>query len=186
MRTISPLSRAAAVLVCGLVAAGCCSRRYDIMVSADEGLRDATGAMPSIEVHVVGVNRLEYSKWYSYSMGDYWLPGDPFRRDADKHVMKFGQGLPLSQTLDRNDPIWRRWEARKPNCVFVLAFLHGFGAEDDQAGSADPRRLILPLDCACWENPKIKLLVRSSGVRCLTVPKTTDQRCIESPDGFKN
>lgn len=155
------------LLVSGVsVFAGGCS--HDIRVVLDEsdaGLRDAQGALKSIEVNIVGVSWAELTKWEGKSMSAYWEPGDQLRQSADKIVMTFGEGKPTSQTLKSDDPIWKKWEAGYFKSVLILANLPGI---KDQQGEADPRRLILGTKRMgaykdIW-NVDVKVLLRSGGM----------------------
>ena len=156
-----------AAMLFGLFAGGC---NFTVVCSLDEGFRDAQGEMPSVEVHIVGVNDTEFEQWSSMSMTEYWRK-PPISPEIYK--MKFGKGLPNPQTLKSTDPIWNRWAKKKYKSLFVLADLPV--AIEDQPGDADPRRLILPSDPTKhqWNAWTIRLLIKKppSGITCLNPPK---------------
>ena len=162
------------VMILAAFAAGCHGMgRYNVVVSCDEKLRNA-----SVMVDLVGVNESEYDQWYHYPMSKYWSPRDRMREDAPRFEMKFGQGLPDSQTLSKKDPAWDPWNKKLARHLFVLADLSGVG--DDQLGNVDPRRKILPLSKTRWRwkyfywpvKQDIQILIKPSGVSVVTPAKS--------------
>jgi hypothetical protein len=153
-----------------IFSAGCSTlprpRAYNIEIELDPAL--ATG---SNQVDLIGANSADLPKWSSYSMTDYWRADDAKRRDADKVVMRFGQGNRSVQTLLTIDPSWTRWEATGAQYLVVLLQLSGVTTDRD--GNADPRRLILPLDRREWARgvTTIELRVQESGIRLMTPRK---------------
>jgi hypothetical protein len=141
-------------------------RAYGIQVDLDPAL-----AGSSLQVDLIGANPVsDLPKYETYSVSDYWKPGDALRRDALKVTLAFGQGRPISQTLNVTDPAWQRWLQTGAQYLVVLVDLPGIAA--DRAGNADPRRLILPLDAARWsKTDTLHILVQESGARLLTPQK---------------
>ena len=127
--------------------------RYTLKVKPDTSLKGK-----SIEVHLVGVSSIDYSKWHDYSMTDYWRHEDPLRTTAVERkyaqVMRFGQGLSEMQTLSSKDGVYDEWLARKATHLFVLTNLAS--SEKDKPGQADFRRAILPLNVKNWESKELK------------------------------
>jgi hypothetical protein len=119
---------------------------------------DASLAGKSIEVHLVGVNATDYPKWHDYSMTSYWKHDDPLRATAvgnkTARVLRFGQGLPNVQSVDINDPIFKEWQSRKVEHLFILTNLVSTGT--DKPGTADFRRGILPLTTKHWDRGEIR------------------------------
>jgi hypothetical protein len=155
----------------GLLLAGCESKpkpkAFSVKVTLDQAL-----AGSSLQVDLIGANELsDLPKYQSYSVSEYWKPGNTMRRNADKVVFEFGQGKPMVQTFTAADPAWKRWMGSGAMYLVVMVDLPQLA--DDMAGNADARRLILPLDTKKW--PKdvatIELLVQESGVRLLTAMK---------------
>ncbi len=150
--------------------AGCSTvprpRAYNIQIELDPAL--GTG---SNQVDLIGANSSDLAKWSSYSMTEYWRADDAKRRDADKVVMRFGQGNSSVQTLLTIDPSWTRWEATGAQYLVVLLQLSGVAT--DREGNADPRRLILPLDRREWgrDVSTIELRVQESGIRLMSPRK---------------
>jgi hypothetical protein len=156
----------------GLLLAGCSSapepHNYDLRIELDPSL-----AGSSIQMDLIGANAVsDLPKWQSYSVTEYWQPGNVMRHDADKAVVQFGQGKPNVQVFASTDPAWNRWLTTGALYLVVLVDLPGISS--DREGNADPRRLILPLDRAEWPGGvnTIALKVQESGIRLLT-PKRT-------------
>jgi hypothetical protein len=140
---------------------------YNIEIKTDSSL-----AGTSLQVDLVGANELaDLPKWQSYSVTSYWQPGNAFRRDALKSTMEFGRGRVDTQTLSATDPKWSEWIRTGALYLVIVADLPG--AVSDQAGNADPRRLIIPLDKEKWGGKvtTIQVLVQESGLRLLTPRK---------------
>jgi len=149
------------LLAAGLVAAaGGCHNVRVVLDESDPGLKDAKGALKSIEVNIIAVSNTELPKWEGKSMTEYWEPGDELRQSAEKVVMTFGEGKPTEQTLSSNDPVWDQWDDRYAKHLLILANLPGI---KDQSGAADPRRLILRNYKDLW-NEDIKVVLRSGGM----------------------
>jgi len=150
---------------------GCASapapRAYGVKVTLDSTL-----AGTSVQIDLVGVNELaDLPKWQSYSVTDYWQPNNAFRRDARKYTMQFGRDKDSTQTMLSIDAHWAEWLRTGALQLVIVADLPG--AQTDQAGNADPRRLILPLDKAAWGGKvdTLEILVQESGLRLMTPRK---------------
>ncbi|MFO1448473.1 MAG: hypothetical protein U1F61_09980 [Opitutaceae bacterium] len=140
---------------------------YTVEVTLDPAL-----AGTSLQVDVVGANELsDLPKWQSYSVTEYWQPGNAFRRDARKATLAFGRGRPDTQTLAVDDAKWAEWLRTGALHLVIIADLPG--PMSDQMGNADPRRLILPLDRAAWDRKlqKLQIVVQESGLRLMTPRK---------------
>jgi outer membrane murein-binding lipoprotein Lpp len=139
-----------ALALAAVLAGGCSSRpkmgQYDIQVSLDPTLA-SSAAVPSIEVDLVGVSPTGQAVWDAQSMNAYWAAANPERQTADRYTMTFGAGDTSPETLESDDPIWKRWAGEE--YVYVLANLPGVST--DAAGSADSRRLMIPLDTRHWD-----------------------------------
>lgn len=158
----------AAAAAAVMVGAGCSSvRPYPVRVTIDERIQNR-----SVQVDIVAVSEADYQTWEGYSMSQYWRYGDPWRRDADKFVMRFGQDTPSQQTLAIDDPIWERWLKKGGTRLLVLGDLPE--VIDDRSGAADPRRLVLPLMSGAWDSPRpgrknpVDVRIESGNLRCLT------------------
>lgn len=170
---MKPLLRFAPALAVALLAlgfGGCASapqpKAYTVHVTLDDALVGS-----SVQVDLVGVNTItDLPKWQSYSVTEYWQPQNAFRRDAQKYSMQFGRDTAKSFSLDSTDPVWSQWLKTGATNLVLVADLPSASA--DQAGNADPRRLILPLDAAAWGDVKqIEILVQESGLKLLTAHK---------------
>jgi hypothetical protein len=167
LRLLVPSLFAAALLLAGGCASAPKARIFNVKVTLDPAL-----AGSSLQVDLIGANPIsDLPKYESYSVSDYWKPGDSLRHDATKAVLAFGQGRPMTQTLSSTDPIWKKWIATGAMHLVVLVDLPGIPA--DRAGNADPRRLILPLDGAQWKSKtdSLEILVQESGARLMTAKK---------------
>lgn len=163
-RCLGPLGAALLLAFLGGCASAPKARIFNLRIELGPAL-----AGSSIQLDLVGANSVsDLPKWQTYSVSDYWQPGDPMRRDADKAVLRFGQGKETVQVFPDTDPIWNRWLRTGALYLVVLVDLPGLAA--DREGNADPRRLILPLDAHEWNRDvtTIELRVQESGIRLLT------------------
>lgn len=165
------ISFAASLFAAALLLSGCGTkpepRAYTVRVALDPTL-----AGSSIQVDIVGANELaDLPQWRTYSVTEYWQPNNAFRRDARKVALEFGRGRPQAQVLAATDPRWSEWLRTGAAHLILVADLPGVTA--DAAGSADPRRLILPLDRNLWprNTETIEVLVQESGLRLLTAQR---------------
>ena len=172
MKTLSSLRRATAYVVAVVVlcCAGCSSTqismgRYDVNVTMSESMADASGMLPSVELHLVALDRVGGRMLQGFSMGDYWNP-NRMRDDYVRHVMRFGQGRPKTQMLSRKDPIWSRWDAAAAEYLFVLGDIQGIF--EDLEDVKDPRRVILPLHPSRWQTRELQVMIEPGGVFLLT------------------
>jgi hypothetical protein len=157
------------VLLAFATGCSCDPVAHNIKVTADEGLRDSSGNMKSVEVHLVGVNPSDKQRWDSVRITQYFSPGNKMREGADKKVFQFGGSAATSQTLAASDPIWKTWLSSGAKYVYVLAFLPG-GAED-QEGTRDGRRQVIPLGSCRWSGNMIDVRVRADRVSIETPMK---------------
>ena len=171
MRSIS--SGMMKVVALGLMAMAltCCGPRmgkYDVRVGMDPALVSQVGGAPSVTLNLVGVNEAGLAEWNAKNMQDYWMPADPTRRDAQAYayVMQFGPGQSETKVLKKDDPIWQKWQADSATHLFVLADLPG--SHESRPGSADSRRLVLPLDTRRWSGEQIDIEVQQSTMRLKT------------------
>lgn len=150
MSTLVKVLMLSALALLAAFSGGCSSGpkmgTYDIQVALDPALA-SSAAVPSIEVDLVGVPPTGQAVWDAQSMNAYWAAANPERQTADRYTMTFGAGNTTPKTLESNDPIWGRWAGEE--YVYVMANLPGVST--DAAGSADARRLMIPLDTRHWE-----------------------------------
>jgi hypothetical protein len=133
------------VMVAVLLTGGGCvgTGPRQVSITLDKSWLYRSETLPSIEVDIVGVGESENHLWETYSMTDYWSPGDRLRAEADKVVLKFGGGSPISQSLGSDNPVWIRWRRAGVTTILILADLPG--AYSDLPGDTDPRRRVLPV-----------------------------------------
>ena len=155
-----------------MAAAGGCASSWpkDITVRLDETSTEA-GAVPSVDVHLVGIRRGELTKYKSMSVNEYWSPGGLSRQPvAARKELFLGPGA-TSKTLSRGDPVWKQWDRKVRPYLVILADLRG--VSDREGGGDDPRRVVLPLDKKRWPGglKAIRVLVRRDRVVVETPPK---------------
>lgn len=141
--------------------------QYSLKIEIDGAL-----ASSSIQLDIVGANAVsDLPKWETYSVSEYWQPGNPMRRDADKVVLSFGEGKPTVQYFSSDNGAWQRWLNSGARYLVLVVDLPGIAA--DREGNADARRLILPLDKRKWPRgvDVLELRVQESGIRLLTPMK---------------
>ena len=153
MNAIRPAAMAVGVLCLAAMFAGCHpSPPYNIEVRIDE--KDPRLAAQSIEVNVIAVGEDELPTWEQMSVNKYWKPNNPLRSSPDAssmmRLMTFAMGQSPVQIISKKDEIWDRWlKQRGATHVVVLAYLPWI--TEDQPGSADQRRAILPLSGKRWK-----------------------------------
>ena len=155
-----------------MVGAGGCASSWpkDVTVRLDPSAQEG-GAVPSVDVHLVGVRRAELAKYKSMSVNEYWSPSGLSRQTvAARKEWFLGPGA-TTKTVSRNDPVWKQWNVKLRPYLVVLADLRG--VSDREGGGDDPRRVVLPLDKKRWPGgvKVIRLLVRRDRVQVETPPK---------------
>ena len=160
MKTIDLLKsgvRFVALLVCAGFVAGCASKPFKYPLVIDQR------AEGSILVDVVGLKKSELVDWESYSVTKYWQPGDLRRRDAKDEMVSFKvvKGQPFR--LEPTDAIWKRWQQRGVEYLFVVADLPG--VTDD-----GPRRKTLSLFQQDWQDGTrgLNVEIQQSRINVLT------------------
>ena len=167
-----PVLLALAVVAATAVGCGQSTKvaRYNYRVALTESMRDpATGFVPSIEIDVVGVNDVEKPEWDALDVDAYFAPGNPRRADGDRVLLAFSNEAPEPRVLDEKRAIWDVWEERGATHVFLLARMR----RPADAGSEDPRKLVLPLSAEFW-NPGqwIEIAVTPTGLELRSAPAT--------------
>lgn len=126
----------------------------------------------SVEVHLIGINRLEKDRWETTSMSDYWAPGNILRESTVgqpyMRVVRFGESQSCSVVIKGNDPIRKIWKNKQAEHLVVLADL--LGTFDDLPGNADARRLRLPIKDKCWKGD-IEISIEPGNIVALKMPK---------------
>ncbi len=163
------------LLACiGLLATGGCNPgprpgQYNIIVETDSQL-----CKQSMRVDIVAVAGMgPKEKWERMSMSEYWSPDPDSRRNkttVSTHTMRWGHDESCEQTLKKNDPIWKEWKDGNAQWLFILADTPGI--TEDETGSMDARRLVLPLDKNRWGFGvgSIEISVTRDNVISLTTP----------------
>lgn len=167
----------ASLVLATAVLAGCSSckpggppgapQTYNLNIIPGESLKDS-----SVVVDVVGINQSELPKWQSYSLKDYFKPGDPVRQDASKFTAEFVPGKQSTVVLKKTDPLWDKWLKSGAQYLVLVADLPGVYKEG-KAGSQDPRRQLIPL-CKCYwpdKTSSIDVKVQAGGVSLVTPPR---------------
>ena len=136
---------------------------YQIEVSTSKGM----GSTP-VEVHFVALSFANHEMLTDYSMTKYWRQVQRGQPPFQARVLKFQGDEVRQQVLRADDPVWARWISGqrahlKDMHLYVLADLTGVKFED-QKGTADARRLILPLDPSRWASRVIRLEIRPTQI----------------------
>lgn len=153
---------------------------YTIVVTLDEGLRERSGIMPSIEVDLIGVNEDGFNRLQGKNVDDYFSPGDVVRQDEIRsqtvHRMAFTNENPGAKRLAWGDPIWTRWrDQRNPSQLVIMSSMSL--PPNAQTGAMDPRRLVIPLTTERWnDRQEINIVVRPSGLSLESPMKPERQR----------
>lgn len=140
---------------------------YNFKINPGDSLKDS-----SVIVDVVGINQSEMAKWQTYSVKDYFKPGDPFRQDAVKFSTEFVPGKQSVVVLKKTDPIWDKWTKGGAQYLVVIADLPGVFKEG-KLGSQDPRRQLVPT-CKCYwpdNTMDLEVKVQAGGVSLVTAPR---------------
>ena len=165
------------VLTCmGLMSVGCCSTtKLNVTVALDDAMR-AKLESHKLEVDLIALNSNQAERWESYSMTQYWQPGDALRDSVDSYKMILDPAGATSGTLSAKDPHWDKWFARGGSDKMQLYVLVGVlpGTYDDAVGDKDPRRQILPLQSCRWTSTDVHMLVQKTGIITTTPPKPAD------------
>lgn len=141
-------------LVVVLCLVGCGGpRAYDLQVTRDASLADT-----SIAVDVVGAGTSLTETLSQVRVSEYFAPGNRLRAGVERKTLRFVDDGEQVQVLERNDPIWDTWMDQGATHLVVMANL--LGDFEDRAGSADDRRLVLPLARDRWRGREIGITVR--------------------------
>jgi hypothetical protein len=138
---------------------------YNVTIAPGDSLKDS-----SVVVDVVGINQSELPKWQTYSVKDYFKPGDPVRHDAAKFTAEFVPGKQAPVVLKKTDPLWEKWKRSGAQYLVVIADLPGVYKEG-KPGGQDPRRQLVPC-CQCYWPDKtsdLEVRVQASGLSLVTV-----------------
>jgi len=171
MKTMSRVGLCVGLLSLAWAAGGCGEGPFHVEVFLDPDKPEIQER--SIEVNILGVSDTQLPKWEQMVVSEYWKPESDIRAGADAFQMHFGQDLPTSQVLKKNDPKWKGWlNERNAKHLVVLAHL----VVKDMPGRADPRRIILPLKIERWEwylwgDDTIRIQLGPGGIEALRQPK---------------
>ena len=170
-----------ALVLLPLAAIGCSGMgRFDLDVALDhQGFQTERSTIPSVEVNFIGVNANEFPVWNQYSVNKYWMPEDPQRvtavRQGQSQVITFGEQPPFRQIVSRTNPVWDKWKSK--GATYLIALCNFPRVSQDQAGNADVRRVVLPLEKRLWSGyfwgrRRLSFEVSPRGIVCRTAPKT--------------
>jgi hypothetical protein len=148
-------------VVMGVVLGGCKAGpgQYDLTVTLADSLKRPNGALPPVQVDVIGIKAADMAQWQGYSVSKYFSGDDARRKDAAARGMKemaLGPAKP-SDTLSKGDQLWGKWQ--KAEMIVILANIPGYSGS---TGGDDARRLILPTRTDFWKDSKININVESS------------------------
>lgn len=141
-KLVSLFGFAITVSFCGCVSQGVQPHSFEVRV--DNSLKDA-----SMEIHAIGVNPVEATRFAEMSVSDYWKSGNPVRMSNTPQKVKFNLPSQERMKLSSESPVWNEWLSRGATEIVFIADLPG--DYEDKRGNSDRRRIILPLDSNCWE-----------------------------------
>jgi hypothetical protein len=137
-RCAGALVRLAGSLLVFLSVSACSNQLQGVRISTSPQMRRA-----SVQVDVVGVGGSNRSAMENVPISKYFQAGNALRQSIQAKAMRFGNGQPDEQSVDRNDPLWRTWLDKKSQSLVIMADVPG--VFDDLPGEADPRRKVLLL-----------------------------------------
>lgn len=161
-RCVGPLTRLAGALLVLLLAPACSNQLQGVRISTSPEMRRA-----SVQVDVIGVTGSNRSAMENVPISKYFQAGNPLRQNVQAMSMRFGNAQPVSQSVDRNSPLWRAWMDKKSQSLVIMADVPG--VFDDLPGEADPRRKILLLTGKEAAAGEVHLEIYQGGLR-QTVP----------------
>lgn len=130
---------------------------YDVEIALGEDLYGA-----SVQVDLIGIPAEELSRYASYSVTEYFEPGNQLRNETQKTTLSFRRDTGTVQLLSASDAIWSEWiESRSASYLVILADTPGL--RNDAPGNLDSRRLILPLHQREWEKRPTRIQVQVTG-----------------------
>ena len=153
------------LLITGIGCSAGTMKKFDVVVTLVD---DA--AKSRVHVDLVGANPGEVARLRSVKMSTYILDQGKGHVPPDRtRSFNLAAGT-TTQTLSRNDPIWKKWEDAKVLYLFVLADYPR--ATEDHDGDGDPRRLIIPLDAARWKGStkQLEIRIQPTGLICVPPP----------------
>lgn len=146
MRNVRKFGVMVVAAISTLAAWGCSSPpkfpARDVEVFLGQSL--TAGSTPSVEVDIVGVQKIPAEKSVDLeqiALDKYFAPGNPIRQNQNKYTMYFGPNDTAAEKLEKtNRDVWGKWD--EPTHLIVLASLQGdFGS----GGISDQRRIVIPL-----------------------------------------
>lgn len=132
---------------------------------------EATSSVDSMSVTVdlIGVNKLDLSRYEGYSINQYWRQDDPLRKSSLEHreTLMFGGSQESTREFDLSEDEWKEWYKSGVRYVVVIADIPGI-TEDTPGNNA--RRQTIPLsakelkESLGKKTKTVKLVVRDVGL----------------------
>jgi len=131
-------------------------------------------ATQKVEVDLIAVPENEAdTTWRAKNLDDYFSGNDTLRSDHAERTKSytFTEGQSARITINKDDPIWNKWDDKRPLLV-VLANSRSLRAEAQKAGGQDPRRNVIPLNEKYWsEEKKFEITVTDGGIQVNPPPQ---------------
>ena len=146
----------------GMSAIGCTStayKKFTVDVSLDSG---AASGQP-VTVDLVALGGDQAAELDGMPMRKYWTKNDPYREGLLSQGVLWTVELSGSNptaTLTSRDKLWNSPTWKSGGKLFVLAELRGVGP----GPNGDPRRRSILREANLWDQNKIAVTVRPSGV----------------------
>tara|TARA_Y100001933_G_C18781827_1_gene472823 strand:+ start:81 stop:617 length:537 start_codon:yes stop_codon:yes gene_type:complete len=162
VRVLSMLLVAMGVIGFGLTSVGCGSTAYK-KFTVDVSLDSTQNAGQPVTVDLVALGGDRAAELDAMPMRKYWTQNDPYRQSLLSQgvlwTVELSEANPTA-TLGARDKIWNTPTWKSGGKLFVLAELRGVGP----GPNGDPRRRSILREANLWDQSKIAVTVRPSGI----------------------
>lgn len=144
-KTVRCLACAGVLMTVAVALQGCGGiGQYNVAVRRSDSLEPK-----NIRFDIIGLNPSEIQRLSEYPVDTYWKNDDSVRSRASRTSMQFPAGSKDSTlTLPKTDAKWGEWKDRGVTHLLVVADVPDI--RPTPGSTADPRRVLIPLDKARW------------------------------------
>jgi hypothetical protein len=146
----------------GLASGGCASTAYK-KFTVDVALDPSQPASQPVTVDLVALGGDQAAELDGMPMRKYWTQNDPYRQGLLAQGVLWSVELSPSNpsaSLSSRDKLWNSPTWKSGGKLFVLAELRGVGP----GPNGDPRRRSILREANLWDQNKIAVTVRPSGI----------------------